>query len=206
VYPAKIQVRRARVMSADRRLDVYAPITSRAAGPVRVTFQGDGRQETSDASVTSGGAALDRISHRAPVTRGQARLGTGIVTIRYLGDAATRPQEVRLRAASQRAELDVEEMSLLGDRLSVSGSVTTKARGLVRLQLSYLDDAGRPQEWMTSARIGRDGGWELDEDRVPDAAARCGGYLSILFTGYFDRRVRGEMLAYELLPGQTRRP
>jgi hypothetical protein len=41
---------------------------------------------------------------------------------------------------------------------------------------------------------------------VPPQLARCGGYLSILFTGYFERRVRGEMLAYQLDAGQTRRP
>jgi hypothetical protein len=36
--------------------------------------------------------------------------------------------------------------------------------------------------------------------------ARCGGYLSILYTGYFERRIRGEMLAYQLNPGETRNP
>jgi hypothetical protein len=41
---------------------------------------------------------------------------------------------------------------------------------------------------------------------VPAQLARCGGYLSILFTGYFERRIRGEMLAYQLDAGQTRRP
>jgi hypothetical protein len=29
---------------------------------------------------------------------------------------------------------------------------------------------------------------------------------TILFTGYFERRIRGEMLAYQLNPGQTRQP
>ncbi|MDQ3276502.1 MAG: hypothetical protein M3Q39_16115 [Actinomycetota bacterium] len=128
------------------------------------------------------------------------------MTIRYLGDARTRPQEVRLRAAPRRAELDVEQASLIDDQLSASGSVTPQARGVVRLHLSYLDDEGRPQEWTARARIAPDGSWALDRNRVPEAAARCGGYLSVLFTGYFEQRLRGEMLAYELLPGQTRRP
>jgi hypothetical protein len=206
LYPAKMRVGRARVSSSDRRLDVYAPITSRADGQVRVTFSADGRSDTSDAKVTPGDAELARIRHREPVTRRQGLLGTGIVTIRYLGDARTRPQEVRLRAAPRRAELDVEQASLIDDQLSASGSVTPQARGVVRLHLSYLDDEGRPQEWTARARIAPDGSWALDRNRVPEAAARCGGYLSVLFTGYFEQRLRGEMLAYELLPGQTRRP
>jgi hypothetical protein len=32
------------------------------------------------------------------------------------------------------------------------------------------------------------------------------GLLSIQFTGFFERRIRGEQLAYELNAGQTRRP
>lgn len=100
----------------------------------------------------------------------------------------------------------MDEASLVGDKLAASGTVTTSVRGVVNLQLSYLADEGEPHVWTAQARIGRDGGWALDTSTVPGPAARCGGYLSILFTGYFKERVRGEMLAYELLPGQTRRP
>lgn len=92
-----------------------------------MTYQGDGRSDTFDAEVTPGPAALDQIRFQKAITAGQARLGTGIVNLRYLGDADTRPDQVRLRAASRRAELDVEEISLLGDRLSAKGSVTSRA-------------------------------------------------------------------------------
>jgi hypothetical protein len=51
-----------------------------------------------------------------------------------MGDVETRPEFVRLRAASQRAELAVEEISLIGDRLSAAGSVTSRAEGIVRLR------------------------------------------------------------------------
>jgi hypothetical protein len=201
-----MRVSRSRVLRSDRRLDVLAPITSRARGGVEVTYRGDGRTHTFDAKITGSGGALDRMRFREPITRGQARLGTGIVTLNYLGDANTRAEEVRLRAASQRARLDVEEISLIGDRLSAQGSVTSRAEGIVRFRYSYLDPAGRPQVHLARATIQDDGSWELDDDVVPPQLARCGGYLSILFTGYFERRIRGEMLAYELNPGQTRRP
>ncbi len=186
--------------------DVLVPITSRARGEVEVTYQGDQRTDTFAAQVTSGDAALDRIRFKEPITGGQARLGTGIITLGYKGDTDTRAEEVRLRAASQRADLDVEEISLLGDGPSANGSVTGRAEGIVRLRFSYLDATGAPQVHLARATIQDDGDWELENDAAPPQLARCGGYLSILFTGYFERRIRGEMLAYELNAGQTRRP
>jgi len=201
-----LRVRRSEVDRDDRVLDVFAPITSRARGDVDVRFQADRRVDTFDAKVTSGDAKLDRIRFREPITRGQARLGTGIVTLKYKGDKDTRPQEVRLRAASRRAKLDVDRISLVDGRLSARGSVTSKARGIVRLRYSYLDANGNPQIWPARATIQKDGDWELKNKAVPPQLAKCGGYLSVLFTGYFERRIRGEMLAYQLNPGQTRQP
>lgn len=128
------------------------------------------------------------------------------MTLSYRGDADTRPEVVRLRAASRRASLGVREISLRAGRLATRGDVTSRARGLVRFRLSYLDAAGRPQVHTARARIRRNGDWRVTNNRVPAQAARCGGYLSVLFTGYLPRRVRGEMLAYEIGPNQTRRP
>jgi hypothetical protein len=77
----------------------------------------------------------------------------------------------------------------------------------VRLRYSYLDEAGEPKTHLARARIDDDGDWELDQgETVPPQLAQCGGYLSIQFTGFFERRIRGEQLAYELNAGQTRRP
>jgi len=205
--PAKLRVSRARVSREDRELDVLAPITNRAlGGDVAVTYQGDGRSDTFDEEVTASNTELAQIRFMESITRGQAELGTGIVNLNYLGDADTRPEFVRLRAASQRAELDVEEISLIGDRLSGQGSVTSRAEGIVRFRYSYVDPDGSPQVHEARAEIQDDGDWELEDDQVPAQLAQCGGYLSIQFTGYFERRIRGEQLAYELNAGQTRRP
>ncbi|MCP9491221.1 MAG: CAP domain-containing protein [Solirubrobacteraceae bacterium MAG38_C4-C5] len=204
--PAKLRVGRSRVLRDERSLDVFAPITSRAEGRVQVTFHAAGRLESFDAAVTPNDADLDQIRFQQSLTREQARLGTGIVTIYYRGDADTRPQEVRLRAAARDAELRVEEISLAGGRLSANGAVTSRAEGIVRLRYSYLDAAGRPRLHLARAAIRDDGRWTLGEEPVPSGLLRCGGYLSILFTGDFEQRVRGEMLAYALEAGQTRRP
>ncbi len=156
--PAKLRVSRAQVLREDRRLDVLAPITTRARGAdVEVTYEGDGRRDTFDAEVTEGNTELDRIHFMEPITGGQAELGTGIVNLNYLGDEDTRPEAVRLRAASQRAELDVEEISLIGDRLSAVGSVTSRAEGIVRLRYSYVDPDGSEQVHLARATIQDDG-------------------------------------------------
>jgi hypothetical protein len=76
----------------------------------------------------------------------------------------------------------------------------------VHLRYSYVDPSGGPQVREARAEIGDDGDWELADDQVPAQLAQCGGYLSIQFTGYFERRIRGEQLAYELNAGQTRTP
>ena len=205
--PAKLRVSRAQVLREDRRLDVLAPITSRArGGDVEVTYQGDRRTDTFDAEVTEANTELDEIRIMEPITRGQAELGTGIVNINYLGNAAVRPEFVRLRAASQRAELDVEETSLIGDRLSANGSVTSRAEGIVRLRFNYVDPDGSAEVHNARAAIQDNGDWELEGDQVPAQLARCGGYLSIQFTGFFERRIRGEQVAFELNAGQTRQP
>jgi hypothetical protein len=207
LHPAKLRVSRAQVLRSDRRLDVFGPITSRARGAeVKVTFQADNRSDTFETTVTPGGGALDQIRFKEPITRGQARLGTGIVNLDYQGDADTRPEFVRLRAASQRAELDVEEISLIDDQLSAEGSVTSRAQGVIRLLYSYVDPDGTPNLHEARAKIKGNGDWELENDQVPAQLAQCGGYLSIQFTGFFERRIRGEQLAYELNAGQTRRP
>lgn len=204
--PAKMRVGRSQVLRSKRLLDVFAPITSRAEGRVQVTYQADGRLDSFDAEVTSNDAGLDQIRLNAPITAGQAQLGTGIVTIYYGGGADTRPDEVRLRAASRGADLRVGEISLTDGRLFAEGSVARRAEGIVRLRYSYLDTEGNPQLHLARAAIRGDGRWALEDEQVPAGLLRCGGYLSILYTGDFEERVRGEMLAYQLDAGQTRRP
>jgi hypothetical protein len=204
---AKLRIARAQVLNDARQLDVLGSITSRASGGVEVYYQADGRMDRFFGDVSPVAEdELSRIRFRGPITAGQARLGTGIVTINYPGDADTRGQQVRLRAARRQAKLRVDRIALSGNRLSAEGRVTRLAEGIVRLRFSYLAEDGTPQMHLARARIQDDGGWGLADDQVPPQLARCGGYLSILFTGYFERRVRGEMLAYQLYPQSVRTP
>lgn len=129
-------------------------------------------------------------------------MGTGIVTLAYPGNDGTRGQEVRLRAATGRASLDVDRPTLRDGRVQARGTISGRARGVVRVQLGWAT-AGQDRSLELHARI-RDGRWTLDE-ALPGAAvkdiARRDGTLhsNTLFTGYLPARMRGEMRSYQVL-------
>jgi len=199
VFPAKLELERAQVMRRDRRLDVLAPITGRASGEVGVEFFAAQRRHKFTEVVDSENR---RVRFDRAIPAEQARLGTGIMTITYPGDEDTRPQEVRLRAASQPANLELERPRIDDGHLKAQGTISDRAQGIVRLQLQYVVD-GQTETVKLRGRID-DGRWEIDEALSKDVrdgiAGRTGSVHSYtLFTGYFERRIRGEMQAFQIL-------
>jgi hypothetical protein len=184
----------------DRQLNVLAPITARASGEVEVEFFAAQRRFEFTEEVDSENR---RILFERGIPAEQARLGTGIMTITYPGDEDTSPQEVRLRAASQPADLELDRPVIQDGRLKAQGTISDRARGIVRLQLQYVVD-GQTETVRLRADID-DGRWEIDEAlsaQVRDAIARRSGSVHsyTLFTGYFERRIRGEMESFQVLP------
>ncbi len=199
LFPAKMSLARARILRRDRQLDVLAPITSRASGNVKVELHAAGMRNRFTSKVNSTDA---RIRFRKSIPTAQANMGTGIVTIEYAGDADTRPQTVRLRAASQRAGLTLGRPTISGGRVKASGRISSQARGVVRLQLQYVVD-GKTTELAFRGRISN-GRWSINEklsDSVQAAIAKRTGSVHsyTLFTGYLPRRIRGEMRSYQVL-------
>jgi subtilisin family serine protease len=185
--PAKLKLRRAGVRQG--RLDVLARITRSARGSVAVGYRAHGRTLRFDAPIEHGRI---RFARRLPARQ---RHGSGIVTLRWRGSAAVRPAGMRLRAARQRAELRRRSAVLSGGRLRAEGTISPRARGVVRLALGY----GR-EEAVFSARI-HNGRWRIDAPVPP--AAGAGGYLGIQFTGYRGARggpMRGEQDGVTLSP------
>lgn len=200
-FTAKLSVARATVVRSASALDVLAPITARASGNVNVELFAANQITRFTAPVNS---ADGRIRFRQPIPAAQSKLGTGIVTIAYPGDADTRPQVVRLRAASQPAQLEMERPRIVNDRLLARGSVTSRARGVVRVQLEYLTQSCQTVTVERQAQIGSDGRWRLDDplsttERLGIAARRGTVHSYTLFTGYFPERIRGEMRSFEVL-------
>jgi hypothetical protein len=194
-YPAKLEVLRAGV--EDGRLDVLADITKRADGDrVRVSFIANGKRFRFTAPVDDGSIRFKRL-----LPSSQRGMSTGIMEISYEGNDRVRPTEVRLRAANGKAGLQRDLLSLHNGVITARGSLTGRAHGVVRLILSYERPNGTVGDWQGRASVRDDGSWRLEENLPADA--RAGGYLSIQFTGYYPRRVRGEQLAKQLLDGQT---
>jgi hypothetical protein len=82
--------------------------------------------------------------------------------------------------------------------LFAQGRVADEAKGVVRLILSY-DTTTGPKVWEGQAEIQKFGSWKLKEQLPPEA--RLGGHLSIQFTGYLPKRIRGEQITKQVLAG-----
>lgn len=189
-FPAKFRVRRARV---DRGLlDALVEVSARANGDaVRVSFIANGRRLVFTERVQEG-----RLRFRKPLPKSQRSVSTGIMEIDYGGNQRVRPAEVRARAARRSAGFERRHLSLHGGVLRAQGTISRRARGVVRLHLSTA--AG--DRWSSQARLAN-GTWQLEETLPP--GLRQGGYLTMQFTGYLPAHIRGAQIAKELLAGQS---
>jgi hypothetical protein len=170
---------------------VLAEITRRASGAVDVAFRARRRTVRFAAPIKDGRI---RVARRL---RGDQRAGSGIVSLRWRGDTRVRSAHVRLRAADQPARLRIGAVAIRAGRLVARGSVSRRARGVVRLRLAYLD-TGVVRTARFGARIGRG---RSGLSAVLPRAARAGGYLTVQFTGYARARggpMRGEQDARQV--------
>jgi hypothetical protein len=196
--PAKLKVRRAGI--DDGVLDLLVEITSAAAtsgAKLELDYESSGRHTKFSVPITTatkaaGGEALLKIRKKLPSTQPK---DTGIIEIAYAGNSTVAPDEVRLRAADVQAKLVRSSSTLSGGRLKVSGTVSSKARGVVRLRLGYTETTGAAAFQSFNATI-KNGRWSLDRQLTGTAAA--GGYLSIQFTGYQTANMRGEQTGKQL--------
>ncbi len=202
---SKLAFARATFNRSRRTIDVLAFITRRASGRVNIGLRAAGRTRSFTAPIDS---AAGQIRIVRSIFTSQARLGTGIFTLTYNGDSDTRPQVVRLRAANNKARLSLGRPTITEGFLRASGRVTSRARGVVRVQLQFVNRAdGRTITLERKAPIDSLGRWRLNYQLPPivraQIATRCGTVHSYtLFTGYLPRRIRGEMKSYQVLGSQ----
>ncbi len=204
-FTAKLSLARATITRFNRRLSVLAPITGLASGEANVELHAAGLKTRFNTAVDS---ANRRIRFNHLIARSQANLGTGIITMSYPGDADTRPQVVRLRAAAVQARLRAARPAITAaGHLVAGGIVTLRAQGVVRVQLEYVSRLTGETTTLEFKVPIDNGRYNLDVQLPPavlaQIAARCGSLHSYtLFTGYLPARVRGEMQSYQVLGPQ----
>jgi hypothetical protein len=182
-------------------IDILAPISRRASGNVSLDLYSAGQHARWTAPINSVDGRI-RDTHVLPASMANNG-GTGILTIRYAGNAVTRPQVVRLRAGSVPAVLDATRPTLdAAGHLHAQGTISSQAHGVVRVQLEYYS-GGQTTTLERYATISG-GAWNLDATLTAAQQAAIAGRRGtvesyILFTGYFPRRMRGEMIAYQVL-------
>ncbi|MBA2348670.1 MAG: hypothetical protein H0V81_10285 [Solirubrobacterales bacterium] len=195
-FPAKLQVFRATV--TDRKLDVLASLTARASGLVAVTYVSNG-------TTTKFTVAIDPETRNLKFTRKlsakASKLRSGIITFIYNGDDDTFADNVRVRAANRPARLKREVAKLdKSGNLTVSGTISSLARGVVRIRLDYpFSSTTNTTSLFYNVKI-TNGTWQLKQ-KLPAEARKVGGQLSIQFTGYNPAGMRGEQDAKQVLPG-----
>jgi hypothetical protein len=201
--PSKLRLARASIHRATKTISILAPITRLASGSVTITLRGAGDTTRLQAPIDS---ANGHIRVTAPITAAQARLGAGMVTMAYAGDADTRPQTVRLWTARKAARLQATRPELSSDGvLRAGGTLAAGARGIVRVQLEYVragDGAVTTIELTARIQAGR---WSIADTLSPQQRAglaqRCGAVQAITsFGGYPAGLLRGEMQALQVLP------
>lgn len=188
-FPAKLRIRRAEVRHG--RLHLLLSAARRANGDrVKVTVKAHGSRHRYGARIAHGRLRLDR---RLPKKARHST--TAAITLRYAGSARVRPVTIRFLAAPHRAHLKRTALSLKhGGRLHVAGTIARRARGSVRLALSF-DTPGGPALWTARAKLAH-GRWSLTR-KLPKAA-RGGGYLAIEYAGDRSRGLRGERIGAEV--------
>jgi hypothetical protein len=191
-FPAKLRLRRANVTESGR-LDLLVEITTRATGNVRASFRANGRTTTFNIPITSTGVMRVDRSLPAAMRRGRS----GILELSYAGNARVRPDSLRARAAVVKANLRRATTTLENGRLRVAGTINSRAEGVVRIRLEYLDTDGAYKFRFFNVRINNNR-WSLDTQLT--GAQANGGQLSIQFTGYLPQRMRGEQTAKQVLP------
>ncbi len=199
---AKMSIAKASFDRFKRTTSILAPITTLASGNAQVELLGGGRITRFTLPVDS---ARGRIRGTRGIDAAQARASTAILTLRYPGDADTRAQTLRLRAALRAPKLSSSRPAITGGVLTAAGAITKTARGVVRLSLEWVNRADGSIGVLQGNATIRNGRWGVRYTLPPAVASqidnRCSTLQSyVLFTGYQPRLMRGQMRAYQVAP------
>jgi hypothetical protein len=200
---AKMSIARASFDRFKRTTSILAPITTLASGNAQVELLGGGRITQFTLPVDS---ARGRIRGTRGIDAAQARASTAILTLSYPGDADTRAQTLRLRAALHAAKLSSRRPTIdTFGLLTAAGAITKTAQGIVHVQLEWVNRVDGSIGVLDRLAPIKNGRWGVKYTLPPGLLAqvdsRCSTLQSyVLFTGYQKLLMRGEMRAFQVAP------
>jgi hypothetical protein len=189
---AALQVQRARLRG--RRLELRAQVSTLATGRMSLSVRAAGRTVRFRPQIRRGVVRLT-----TTLSRAQSRAGGATLSLSYAGNAKVRSESVRLRADRNAPNLKTASARIASGRLRVSGTISRRARGGVRIRLAYATASGGVASVSFTATI-RAGRWTLSR-RLPAAAAKAGGQLTILYAGASRGRIGGQQISRSLAAG-----
>ena len=190
---AGLGVLRARI--AGGRLDLLVEIARRAVtrgAVLAIDYSAAGRSARFTARITR---TRVRIRRRLPAALRGAR--GGVVELSFAGTDAIGADSVRLRADRGRPSLRLRTVTLRGGVLNVSGAISRRASGIVRVRLSYARADGTTGERHFSAAIRR-GRWTIRATLTGPAAR--GGQVTVKFTGNAFASLSGQQISRPVAP------
>ena len=95
------------------------------------------------------------------------------MALSYGGNSKVRKDSLKLRAGTRKGSLRRTASTIAAGRLRVSGRISKRARGKVRVRLEYVGAAGELRRKFFNATISRTGRWRINAPI--DAAQRAGG-------------------------------
>ena len=113
---------------------------------------------------------------------------------------------LRLRAGLRAAKLSSRRPTISpSGQLDAAGAITRDARGIVRVQLEWVNGADGSIAVLERQAVIRNGRWGVRSQLTPETidliGKRCSTVQSyVVFTGYQPRLMNGEMRSFQVMP------
>jgi subtilisin-like proprotein convertase family protein len=187
---ANVSIERAAITG--HRLKVRAAISPLASGRVKATFRSGGRVSKVRATIASG-----RVSFALALSARQRRARTGVLKLTYAGNALTLPESAKLTAVGRPPRLHITSALIDGSgKLRAAGTIARRARGVVRVSLTYSPRPGRLKSYDYNAKI-RGGKWSL-ADQLPAEAAGVHAQVTGSYRGDRKHRIGGAHISQDV--------
>lgn len=187
---ANVSIERAAI--SGRRLKVRAAMSALASGEVKATYRSGGRTSKGRATIAAG-----KVSVSLALSARQRRAHNGVVKLTYGGNAVTLPEIATLTPVGRAPRLLITGARIDADgTLHASGTIARRARGFVRVTLTYSPRPGRMKSYDYKAKI-HAGRWSIT-DKLPGETSTAHTQITGSYRGDRKRRIGGAHISQDV--------